>query len=90
MRPQAEIDNDLAKMKEAAYWIPRTGHTRADEIATFEVAASRVMTDVGIDECIRELFDCREDFIEYLANQNRAPAPGADIPETLPEDYEPW
>lgn len=90
MRQQAEIDNDLAKMRETAYWIPRTGHTQADEIATFAAATLRVMADANIDECIRELFDCREDFIEYLANQNRESAPAADIPETLPKDYDPW
>lgn len=40
MRHQKEIDNDFANMREAAYWIPRSGHTQADETAAFEAVAA--------------------------------------------------
>jgi len=67
-------------MREAAYWIPRSGHTQADETEALEAAAARAMADVGIDECIREIFDSNEDFVQYLAKQNRKPVTLNDQP----------
>lgn len=53
-------------MKEATFWIPRTGHTKDKEIEVFEAASSRLMVDLDVDESIKRLFDTREGFIEYL------------------------
>ena len=75
-------------MKEATFWIPRTGHTKDKEIEVFEAAASRLMVDLDVDESIKRLFDTREGFIEYLEGLAKDSVADAapDVPTTLPVD----
>jgi hypothetical protein len=89
------MDADFARMREAAYWIPRTGHSKDEEVEVFETAAARLMADLGVDESTRVLLDTREGLVEYLEGQafgNRlqdSPT-SADVPQTLPPGGVHW
>ena len=45
MRTKDDIEADFVKLKEAAYWSTRSGHTREQEIEQFDAAATRLVND---------------------------------------------
>jgi hypothetical protein len=45
LRTKDDIEADFVKLKEAAYWSTRSGHTREQEIEQFDAAAKRLVND---------------------------------------------
>jgi hypothetical protein len=72
VRSNAEINADFVKMKEAAYWIPRTGHTIEQEIKQFDEAASRLIEDFEDELCSMLVRNERDKLIERLEMLRRS------------------